>query len=146
MPRPPTGGTRTAMLADGRVAHYARFTDQYGKRREECVGYDLTEAEVKIELRELLDAVREGTYVPPERREPNRAADMDTFLDVMSDSESRESSGTTRGDSSPSPIASTLQQMATAGARTPCAISSGAVTHTCGRSFTTTHRARSTHG
>jgi site-specific recombinase XerC len=85
MPRPRTGGIRVARLAAGRVAYYARFSDQYGKRREECVGYDLTDAQAEAELQARLEAVSEETYVPPERREPNQAASLDSFLDLTSD-------------------------------------------------------------
>jgi integrase len=85
MAPPRKGSLRTRKLDDGRVAGYARFTDQNGDRQEELLGYDLAPTEAQDKLNDILSAVRSGRYVPRSRRARGVSAPNPTFRELASD-------------------------------------------------------------
>jgi integrase len=84
--RPRTGRVRTKQLKDGRVAFYARFTDQHGVRHEPLLGYspDWNMARAESELDNIMADVRRGIWRPP-LPEHIQLEEDPLFLDFASD-------------------------------------------------------------
>ena len=66
MARPKSFRLRTKLLADRRVATYARFTDQHGVRHELLLGYDLEAEKAEQMLEHIKADVERGMWKPPE--------------------------------------------------------------------------------
>ena len=71
---------RTKTLADRRVATYARFTDQHGRRHEPLLGYDLEPEPAERLLENITADVERGIWKPPEPV-VSVEADDPTFLE-----------------------------------------------------------------
>jgi integrase len=84
MGRPKAFRLRTKMLADRRVATYARFTDQHGTRHEPLLGYDLEPERAERMLDHIKADVERGTWKLPEPV-VSVEADDPTFLEFASD-------------------------------------------------------------
>jgi integrase len=85
MPRPKVFRLRTKTLANGRVATYARFTDQHGVRREPLLGYDVEPPKAERMLEHIKADVDRGLWKPPEEPGLSVVPEDPTFWEFASD-------------------------------------------------------------
>lgn len=85
MGRPKKGSVRQKPVTGGRLAYYARFTDQFGTRHELLLGHspDWTRTRAEEEVRFIVAQVERGVWELPRKQRPTEANPI--FLDFASD-------------------------------------------------------------